>query len=55
MGQPQEEIVEGTIVGFSDSGTRLRFFAVVEVVRTESMVVPLEKLELVESPANGEM
>lgn len=53
-GQPQEEWLEGTIVGFSDSGPRSRFFAVIEVVRTETMVVPLEKLELIESHANGE-
>ena len=43
-GQTLEEKLEGTIVGFSDSGPRSRYFAVIEVVRTESMVVPLEKL-----------
>jgi len=54
VGQAQEEELEGTIVGFSDSGPKLRFFAVIEVVRTESMVVPLERLELVESRADEE-
>lgn len=42
---PTDTQLEGTIVGFSDSGLKTRFFAVVEVVRVQSLVVPLEKLE----------
>lgn len=42
---PADTQLEGTIVGFSDSGFKARFFAVVEVVRVQSLVVPLEKLE----------
>jgi len=36
--------LEGTVVEFSDSGSRTRAYAVVEVVRTQMMVVPVEKL-----------
>ena len=36
--------VEGTVVEFSDSGPRARYFAVVEVVSTRRIVVPVEKL-----------
>jgi hypothetical protein len=43
----QEAELEGTIVGFSDSGLKSRFFAVVEVIRTQSLVVPMEKLEVI--------
>lgn len=42
---PADTQLEGTIVGFSDSGLKTRFFAVVEVVRVQSLVVPVEKLE----------
>ena len=44
---PQDTELEGTIVGFSDSGLKSRFFAVIEVVKTQSLVVPLEKLEVI--------
>ena len=42
---PADSQLEGTIVGFSDSGLKTRFFAVIEVVRVQSLVVPIEKLE----------
>jgi hypothetical protein len=45
-----EQEVEGTLVTFSDSGTQLREFAVVDVVWRRSVVVPVGKLLL----ANGE-
>jgi hypothetical protein len=52
---PAEEAdLEGTIVGFSDSGLKSRFFAVVEVVRTQSLVVPMEKLEVINPLVEGE-
>jgi hypothetical protein len=38
--------MEGVIVDFSDSGNARRAFAVVEVVRTETVVVPVDKLLL---------
>lgn len=37
--------VEGTVINFSDSGRKADFFAVVDVVRRCTVVVPVEKLE----------
>jgi hypothetical protein len=45
---PESE-VEGRIVGFSDSGPSAKAFAVVEVVRRVTVVVPASSLELVEA------
>jgi hypothetical protein len=42
---PPETEVKGVIVGFSDSGPRPQAFAVVEVVRTQTLIVPVEKLQ----------
>lgn len=36
--------MEGVIVDFSDSGNRLRAFAVVELATGQTIVVPVEKL-----------
>jgi len=36
--------LEGTIVGFSDSGGASRVFALVEVVQRRTVVVPVENL-----------
>jgi len=41
------EKVEGTVINFSDSGSQLSYFAVVDVIRRRSVVVPVEKLEVV--------
>lgn len=38
--------LEGSIVSFSDSGTSPRAFAVVEVVRNVTVVVPAGSLQL---------
>ena len=38
--------VEGTIIDFSDSGDISRAFAVVDVVRRQIVVVPVDKLRL---------
>jgi hypothetical protein len=40
-----DELVEGTIVDFSDSGQKARAFALVDVIRTQTVVVPVENLE----------
>jgi len=40
-----EDELEGTIVDFSDSGQNSRVFAVIDVVRTKTVVVPVEKLQ----------
>lgn len=47
---PECDELEGTIVGFSDSGATARAYAVVEVVRKLSLVVPVNELTLVYGP-----
>jgi len=44
----------GTILDFSDSGERIRAFAVVEVVRRRSFVVPVDQLTILTSGGEGE-
>ena len=39
-----ETELEGTIVDFSDSGRAPQAFAVVEVVRSQTVIVPIGKL-----------
>jgi hypothetical protein len=46
---PEETELQGTIIGFSDSGSKSRYFAVIEVVRTQSLIVPVQSLEVVDS------
>ncbi|HLQ51103.1 MAG TPA: hypothetical protein VK129_06360 [Terriglobales bacterium] len=46
---PEETELEGTIVDFSDSGLRSRFFAVIEVVRIQLLIVPVDKLEVIKA------
>jgi hypothetical protein len=46
---PGDTELEGTVLDFSDSGDKARYFAVVEVVRTQSLIVPVEKLEAVKA------
>jgi hypothetical protein len=36
--------LEGTVVGFSDSGNARRFFALIEVTQKKTVVVPVENL-----------
>ena len=50
--RPGETEVEGTVVDFSDSGSRPRAFVVVDVVRKQAVVVPAEKLRVI--PSSGE-
>jgi hypothetical protein len=52
---PDSEELDGTVVEFSDSGDRKRAFALVEVVRRQLMVVPVEKLHRVAGPSGGSM
>jgi hypothetical protein len=42
--------LRGTIASFSDAGTSVKAYAVVEVVRTVSLVVPVDDLILVSGP-----
>lgn len=46
---PEDTELEGTIIEFSDSGLKSRYFAVIEVVRTQSLIVPVHSLKLVET------
>jgi len=39
--------MRGVIVDFSDSGAKLRAFAVIELIDGQTIVVPVEKLTLV--------
>ncbi len=39
--------VEGVVTDFSDSGNRRQAFAVVEVVKKRTVVVPVEALSLI--------
>lgn len=41
-----EEELEGTIVGFSDSGSKPQAFAVIDVIRTQNVIVPTAKLQI---------
>jgi hypothetical protein len=40
-----EEELEGTVVNFSDSGSRPNAFAIVEVICKQKVVIPIEKLQ----------
>ena len=48
-----ESELEGTIVDFSDSGQQARAFAVVDIVRRQTVVVPVEKLQPLPRPDAG--
>jgi hypothetical protein len=42
----EEEVLEGTVIDFSDSGNNPDAFAVVEVIQKQTVVIAIEKLEL---------
>jgi len=42
-----DEQLEGVVISFSDSGTERAVFAVVEVVRRQTMVIPVKKAAIV--------
>jgi hypothetical protein len=44
---PEDAEIEGEVIGFSDSGTEQRVFAVVEVVKTEAVIVRVSELEVI--------
>jgi hypothetical protein len=44
---PSEEDMEGTILDFSDSGQNARAFAVIDVTKRQTVVVPVEKLQAI--------
>lgn len=41
-----DEELEGTIVGFSDSGSQPRAFVVIDLIRSQNVVVPTAKLQI---------
>jgi hypothetical protein len=44
----EEDEVVGTVMDFSDSGDVPRVFALVEVIRHQTLIVPVKKLRLLE-------
>lgn len=54
-GFPEPPELDGTVVEFSDSGDRKRAFALVEVVKRQLMVVPVEKLQKMAGLSGGSM
>ena len=42
---PPDADLEGTVIDFSDSGTQASVFAVIEVVRTHTVIVPVNELQ----------
>jgi hypothetical protein len=42
--------LEGVVADFSDSGLQPRAFAVIDVIARQSVVVPVEKLEVLNCP-----
>jgi hypothetical protein len=46
---PLDAEIDGNVTGFSDSGSEPKVFALVEVVRTQIVVVPVTELRLVET------
>jgi hypothetical protein len=48
-----EQLLEGTIVDFSDSGQKAMAFAVVDVIRRQTVVVPIEKLNAIHFDGTG--
>lgn len=52
MASPGES-VEGTVVDFSDSGAKARYFAIVDVITRYAVVVPVSKLEVLQDWNSG--
>jgi len=50
---PADAEMEGKVVGFSDSGSEPRVFAVVEVLTKHTVIVPVTGLEVIEKHERG--
>lgn len=46
---PADTQIQGTVVDFSDSGPEVRVYAVVEVLKKQNVIVPVNELEVVET------
>jgi hypothetical protein len=44
---PDDAEIEGKVIGFSDSGSESRVFAVVEVTKTRTLIVRVSELEVI--------
>jgi hypothetical protein len=44
---PQDAEIEGKLTGFSDSGSDPRVFALVEIVKTQTIIVRVSELEVI--------
>ena len=53
MALPGQTELEGVIVGFSDSGPKEQFFALVDVIKKQSVVVAVHKLVAIPQPGAG--
>ena len=47
-GFPRDAEIEGEVIAFSDSGSNPQFYAVVEVAKTEIVIVPVGDLKVIE-------
>jgi hypothetical protein len=45
---PSDAEIHGRVTDFSDSGLEERVFAIIEVVKKHSVIVPVSELELIE-------
>ncbi|MGD0128608.1 MAG: hypothetical protein ABSF46_24885 [Terriglobia bacterium] len=44
---PDEAEIVGKVIGFSDSGKEPQVYAVIEVVETQALIVPVSDLEVI--------
>jgi hypothetical protein len=51
---PPDAEVRGRVVGFSDSGLEHRVFAMVEVVKTQIVIVRVSELDVIETEKHKE-
>lgn len=50
---PPDAEIQGELVGFSDSGSEPRVFAIVEVMKRENVIVRLSDLEVIETESQA--
>ena len=46
---PPDAEIRGRLMAFSDSGSEARVFAVIELVKKQSVIVPVSDLEVIET------
>jgi hypothetical protein len=50
---PGDEEIEGQVIDFSDLGANRQFFAVIEIVQKQTVVVAIDKLKLAREPRSS--